>query len=118
MPRFDNALATLPQHPDTAIAVERASGPVLLVCGGKDTLWPSCPMAQTLAARAQMAGRPQVQLLVYPEAGHGVLGAPVGADDPDIKTWSRLGGSPAANAAARTDAWPKILAFLHQALGS
>ncbi|MBV9930839.1 MAG: dienelactone hydrolase family protein [Alphaproteobacteria bacterium] len=118
MPRFQNALATLPQHQAAAIPVERAGGPVLLICGEKDTLWPSCPMARAVLARAQKAGRPQVQLLAYPEAGHGVLGAPLAADSIDMKTWSRLGGSPAANAAARADAWPRMLAFLHRALGS
>jgi dienelactone hydrolase len=116
LPRFENALATLSRHPETAIPVERAGGPVLLVCGEKDTLWPSCPMARAIAARAQKFGRPQVQVLAYREAGHGVMGAPLPSRD--LKMWSRLGGSPAANAAARADSWPRMLAFLHRALGS
>lgn len=117
LPRFDNALATLARHPDAAIPVERYAGRLLLICGEKDSLWPSCPMARALAARAVAAGRPAPQLLAYPEAGHGVLGMPLPANDPALAKWTRLGGTAEGNAAARADNWPKLVAFLKAALG-
>ena len=113
---FEDGLATLAAHPDTVIPVERFRGRLLLVCGGKDELWPSCPMADQILARATRMGRPATRLLRYPEAGHGVMGAPGAATDPDIRAFSKLGGTTEANAAARADSWPKIVAYLKEAL--
>lgn len=116
LPRFVNALKTLDAHPETIIPVERFGGRLLLICGEADTLWPACPMARQIEARAKGAGRPAVTLLAYPGAGHAVMGAPIAADDPALVKWSKLGGTPAGNAAARADSWTKIVAFLDAAL--
>jgi hypothetical protein len=43
---YAKGLLALDQHPDAIIPVERIHGPVMLVCGKADTLWPSCPMAE------------------------------------------------------------------------
>lgn len=106
-PILAGTLATLPQHPGAAIPIERTSAPVLLVCGEADTLWPSCPMSRQLAERARSQGRPEVALLAYPGAGHGVLGQPVrqgeGADTPTNR--------------ARIHSWPRAVAFLKARLG-
>lgn len=131
LPRFVNGLNHLDAHPDTVIPVERFAGQLLLICGERDTLWPSCLMARQIEARAKrgrpLSGRetdgrtparegPDVTLLVYPDAGHGVMGAPSPASDPALRKWSALGGTPEANAAARADGWPRIVAFLNGAL--
>lgn len=108
---YVNGLIALPQHPDAAIPIERSTAPVLLICGGADTLWPSCPMARQLAART-----PRVTVLAYNDAGHGVFGVPLAAADPKLARLGTLGGTPAANNAARQDGWPKVLAFLANAL--
>lgn len=112
-PSLKNAAA----HPDAAIAVEKIAGPVLLICGEQDTLWPSCGMGRTLKARAVGAKEPAVTLLAYPDAGHGVFGLPRSNDDPDIKQMGSLGGSGAGNNNARADAWPKVIEFLKTTLG-
>ena len=109
-------LAALPRHLDAVIPVERAAAPLLLVCGDVDNLWPSCPMARALKARADKAGRPAVTLLAYPKAGHGVFGMPRDPKDPKFDNLAMLGGTAAANNAARKDGWPKTLAFLDAAL--
>lgn len=116
LPRFVGALKTLPAHPDAAIPVERYTGKLLLICGGSDTLWPSCMMSSQIAARARKAGHGEPGLLTYPLAGHGVMGAPLLANDPIIKGFSQLGGTPRDNAAARADSWPRIVAFFDAAL--
>src|SRR5207302_707470 len=51
-----------------AIAVEHIRGPVLLVSGGDDQLWPSQPMAEQVANRIR-AHRGTVQHVCYPDAG-------------------------------------------------
>lgn len=113
---FEDGLKSVGEHPETVIPVERFGGRLLLICGGMDTLWPSCPMAEQVQARAAGAGRPATQLLRYPEAGHGVMGAPLAANEADMRRFAQLGGTAKANAAARADGWPKIMVFLQAAL--
>src|SRR5262249_3821422 len=55
---YKNALAGLAARPGAVIEVEKIRAPILLVCGEADTLWPSCPMADQIAARLQAKGRP------------------------------------------------------------
>jgi hypothetical protein len=105
---YRSGLRTLERHPDAVIPVEAIKGPVLLVCGGSDTLWPSCEMARQAQARAQANGGPPVTVLAYDGAGHGGFGVP--AQDP--KGLSVWGGTDEANNAARKDSWPKVMEFL------
>jgi hypothetical protein len=106
---YRDALPTEPQHPDAAIPVERIAAPLLLVCGEADRLWPSCPMADEIAARRTVHGKPAPTILRYPDAGHGVFGPPPPTAIPALAS---LGGTPEGNRAARADGWPKALAFL------
>jgi dienelactone hydrolase len=99
-------LATLPQHPLAAIPIERTAAPVLLVCGGADTIWPACPMSRQLVQRARSHGRPAITLLAYADAGHGVLGQPVRQGE----------GVNSPNNRARIHGWPRVIAFLNAAL--
>ncbi|WP_353649192.1 acyl-CoA thioesterase/bile acid-CoA:amino acid N-acyltransferase family protein [Nakamurella sp. A5-74] len=100
------------------IPVENITGPILLICGGHDEVWSSCPNSTTINARLTEHDRTPAQLLNYPDAGHLVgFAAPyipstatsaTTADGQNLLT----GGSYQADQAARADAWPKILAFL------
>ena len=101
-----------------ATPVERIRGPVLLVAGDSDQLWPSGEMMEQLRARLAFADRPPGDiLLVYPGAGHLIGKSYLPAGSTRIAA-GRLetGGSPRANAAAQADAWPRALRFLSQAL--
>jgi dienelactone hydrolase len=111
---YNDALPTLSQHRDAAIPVERITGPILLICGEADRLWPSCPMADQIARRLMKNSLRPPAILRYKDAGHQVFG-PAVAGSPD---WlASLGGSAAGNNAARADSWPKVLAFLKITLG-
>lgn len=110
---YEDGLENRAEHADAAIAVERIEGSVLLVCGEQDNLWPSCPMARELDERASEAGHPSVRVLAYARAGHRVFGLP---EPPASQSLRRWGGDPAANNAAREDAWPKIVEFLRREL--
>jgi len=114
---YSPALATAARHPEAAIPVERINGPVLLLCGEEDSLWPSCPMARAAKARRDQKGnRAETVLLAYKDAGHFGVGPPLakGREVPWMITM--FGGSKDGNVAARADGWPRILAFLQQAL--
>ena len=113
---YVGGLAQLATHADAIIPIERTSAPVLLLCGEKDELWPSCAMARQVEARAKQFGHPAVTVLAYADAGHAVMGLPRQPGDPDIAKLGSMGGSGEGNNAARADGWPKVLGFLKAAL--
>ena len=114
---YDNGLKALDQHPDAVIPVEKIDGPVMLICGKADTLWPSCPMAEQVAARLKAKGFTHpVQLLEYADAGHALFGPPVDRTNPVYPNLGGLGGTPDGNNAARQDDWPRAMAFMDEAL--
>ena len=114
---YAKGLLALDQHKDAIILVERINGPVMLVCGKSDTLWPSCPMSEQVTARlkAQHFKHP-VQLLEYDDAGHAVYGQPYDPANPRITSLTEYGGSIAGNQAARKDSWARSMTFLDAAL--
>ena len=114
---YANGLDRVVDHPDAAIAIENTSAATLLICGGADALWPSCPMAEAIDARAEAMDGPDVTVLTYPEAGHGAGGLPSVTLDPETADepldW---GGTRRTNRAAQKDSWPKTVAFLKETL--
>jgi dienelactone hydrolase len=119
-PIFVAALANQAAVDAATIPVENIRGPVLLLSGGDDQMWPSSLMAERVVARAVSAGRgDMVHHVSYPDAGHRLLGlsptftAMPGFDEPPRFDF---GGTPEADAAAATDAWPRIATFLRDSL--
>ena len=99
--------------PEAAIPVEKIRGPVLLVSGRQDKLWPSTAMADAVMARLDRSGFHYAhQHLAYDDAGHVGFGSPLPPDSPNIPKLASLGGTGPGNQAARADAWPKELTFL------
>lgn len=114
---YGPALADAAKHPEAAIPVERIAGPVLLLCGEDDRLWPSCPMARAAKARRDDAGSGlETSLLAYRDAGHFGVGPPLptGQDVPAMITM--FGGTKQGNLVARADGWPRTIDFLKTAL--
>lgn len=100
-------------HPDKAraarIPVEAYAGELMLIAGERDAQWNAADAARAIAdARV---GR-HTELLIYAEAGHDLVG------DGGPRDAARSGGTPEANAAARQDAWPRVVAFLARTLGT
>jgi dienelactone hydrolase len=103
------------------IRVEKISGPVFVAGGDDDRLWPSGLSARVVASRMIEHDRRDGTALIYPKAGHALGTAlpyqlPVSPVDYGHVS-SRyglldLGGSPAADEAARESAWPKLLRWL------
>ncbi len=114
---YAKGLLAVGAHPDAVIPVERIRGPVMLVCGKSDTLWPSCPMAEQVVDRLKAKGfKPPVQLLEYADAGHAVFGGSWAPDNPAMAEWLKVGGTIEGNRTARQDSWPRSLAFLDAVL--
>lgn len=111
---YDRSLAKA--APEAAIPVEKIKGPILLISGKSDQLWPSNPMSEAVMARLDAKHFAFArQHLAYENAGHAAVGPPLAADSPNMARLASLGGTVEGNQAARIDGWPKILAFLDQA---
>jgi dienelactone hydrolase len=106
-----------------AIPVEQIRGPLLLVSGGDDHLWPAAKMCEAILGRLTDHGfRHAVEYLNYPRAGHMLR-------YPYLPTTSRqsrnqhlrnarfsFGGTPTADAEANDDSWGRAIAFLRSSL--
>lgn len=104
------------------IPLEQTRGPILLISGGDDQVWPAAQMAETIVARLRSHGFAHaVEHVHYPKAGHSLR-------YPALPTTARasrsrgmtfpisFGGKAAADARAQEDAWRRSLAFLRQNL--
>jgi dienelactone hydrolase len=94
------------------IPVEQMRGPVLLVSGRRDQLWPSTTMAEMVMRRLDAHSFPyRHEHLAYADAGHG-LSLPHLPTTTINRGSILMGGTPQATAAANADAWAKVVAFL------
>ena len=80
-------------------------GPVMLISGGDDAVWPSEFQADQVFSRLPHDGAAHVHLN-YPAAGHIVLALPYFPYPPTG------GGTQAADAAAHASDWPAMLRFI------
>lgn len=104
--QFDEPHPT--DQPRAVIPLYRARAAVLLVCGGADTIWSSCPYARALQQQLSRHGYPWPHsLLAYPQADHYVGGLVPGV------SLSQLTNDAAQDTEARKALWPHVLAFLH-----
>ncbi len=94
------------------IPVERIEGPVLLISGTDDRLWPSTRLSEMAIERLEANEHPfPHEHLRYEGAGHMI--APPGYE-PAVSWTNRfeLGGSREADEFANADSWPRVLGFL------
>jgi len=103
-----------------AIPVEQIRGPIMLISGGDDHVWPATEMCETILARlTDHRFSHAVEYLNYPRAGHMLR-------YPYLATTSRqsrnrhlrnarfsFGGNAPADAEANADSWRRAIAFLH-----
>ena len=120
LPRFMRNPAAMM---NAAIAVEHTRGPIMLISGEDDGVWPSEMMASEVVSRLKQSHFPYAVVhLKYAHAGHR-------AGRPEIvPTWhgrvvnptsgreENLGGSVEGDAQSSLDAIPKVLEFLRQSL--
>jgi dienelactone hydrolase len=99
------------------IPAERSRAALLLIGGGDDQLGDSGACVMRLAARLKRAAYTHpYETLIYPAAGHVLLGTgwrPTTTDNTDV---FQDGGTPEADAHAQAESWTKMLAFLGRQL--
>ncbi|HZY56697.1 MAG TPA: acyl-CoA thioester hydrolase/BAAT C-terminal domain-containing protein [Rubrobacteraceae bacterium] len=100
-----------------SIAVERIEGPVLLISGTNDQVWPSTPLSEMVIERLEEHDHPfRHEHLRYEGAGHLMVpGLQTGMNMESLGR-VKLGGSSEANEFASADSWPKVLDFLEDYL--
>lgn len=115
--------AVPPSNPDSIIPVQLIKGPVLLLVGADDLLWPSQQYAREIMARLDTYhDRYLHQELLAPGAGHLTGSAfPYEVGPTTYSTAAGvldLGGTSFADSVAETSAWQDILALLRRLAGS
>ena len=104
---------------EAIIPVENTNGPILLISGSDDQMWPSDLLSEMIMKRLEQNGHSfPNEHLSYRGAGHGI-GVPYRLTTvsqvylPYFGEYIALGGNAADNAFAYADSWPKVLDFLN-----
>jgi dienelactone hydrolase len=106
---FDIFQARPEQIEESEIPVERTSGPVLLISGDADQVWPSTQLSQVAMERLRRSKRAyHDEFHHYPDAGHGIQPPYL----PATPGTYYYGGDLAGNAAANEDSWRRVLRTL------
>jgi uncharacterized protein len=96
-----------------SIEIERARGPVLLISGGDDRVWPAGRMCEQLIQRMKERGRANdIRHRHFSNAGHMLFPYSRPADTSVPPAPFDLGGTPAADAAAHRAVWPEVVKTL------
>jgi dienelactone hydrolase len=107
------------------IPVEKTRGPILLVSGADDQMWPSSALADIAMRRLETHHHPYpFRHLKYEGAGHQIMvpGGPRTTRTLRLQVEGMLdrlltmGGTPRADAEAGVDAWRSLLEFLEASL--
>jgi acetyl esterase/lipase len=111
LPIYDGGLDAVTADAAAVIPIERATGPVLLISGGDDRVWPAERMCRMLVDRARRFGREHlVRHLNFAAAGHALIPFDPALDGKAMPF--DLGGSESANASAHAAAWPEAARIL------
>lgn len=107
---------------EAEIAVEKIHGPVLLISGGDDQLWPSDMLSERVVSRLKAHDHPfPYEHICYHVAGHSftVPGLPTtkSVESPFGGMKLLLGGNPRNNAQAQFESWQRVKAFFNSHLG-
>jgi dienelactone hydrolase len=119
-PSFEAALNDVRAVQKAAIPVDRIRGPVLLISGTDDQLWPSTLMAKMVCDRLKSNSHPfAFKHLKYESAGHAIslpdlplVCYPTRIRHETTGITYALGGTPEANASAAKEAWKAVVDFL------
>jgi pimeloyl-ACP methyl ester carboxylesterase len=111
-PVFEHYLKDQEAVAKAAIPVEKIAGPILMITGKDDKLWPGTEMAAEVMKRLKAKNhRFHSEHLGYEGCGHSIS-LPLGQPG----CTAELGGTPEANSYAAWDSWPKVVKFLQDGL--
>jgi acetyl esterase/lipase len=114
LPIYDRGLDAVAAGDPAVIPIEQATGPVLVVSGGDDRMWPANRMCAMVVERARRGGREGlVRHLNFPDAGHVLFPYdPLSATEAAPPMQFDFGGSAAAAERAHAAAWPDVVQLL------
>jgi dienelactone hydrolase len=110
---------------EAEIPVERINGPVVLISGSDDQVWPSNLLAEIAMRRLRRCRHPfSFEHLCYEGAGH-FIGPPhpyapfatTHFVHPVLGRDFEMGGTPELNGQASQDSWERIVTFFNERLG-
>jgi uncharacterized protein len=113
---YERALEDKAAVAAASIAVEKINGPVLVISGTDDRVWPATRFSEMVVERLEAHDHPfTYEHLRYEGAGH-MITPP--RSKPEMGWTNRLevGGNEEANEFANTDSWTKALNFLNDRL--
>jgi dienelactone hydrolase len=111
-PLFAEYLKDKPAVAAAVIPVEKIAGPILIITGKDDRLWPASQMADEVMKRLDAKRhRHRNEHLAYEACGHSIS-LPLGQPG----NLPAFGGTAEANSYAAWDSWPKVVRFLEQNL--
>jgi len=118
---LDTALDDAEAVTRALIPLQQIAGPVLLISGQDDGLWPSTRFSEIAERQLRTAGHPfTVRHVSYPDTGHSI-GIPFQPNTvlerphPVSGIVLAFGGTVEGNAHASVDSWREVLAFLAEA---
>lgn len=115
-PFYERALEDERSVAAASIAVENINGPVMLISGGDDQLWPSTLLSEVAMEHLRAHDHPFLyEHLRYEDAGHMIAVPGTGPTGNQMGSFN-VGGSTRANSLASADSWPRVLDFLANAL--
>jgi hypothetical protein len=98
------------------IAVEKIDGPLLLISGTDDQMWPSTRLSEMAIERLKAHDHPfPYEHLRYEGAGH-MITLPNSEPPSSWRSRYEVGGTREANEFANADSWTKVLNFLKKHL--
>ena len=119
-PWFKSVIQNREALRESEILVENINGPILLISGQDDKVWPSALFSEFVIQRLKANNfKHQFKHLTYPNAGHSV-GPPyrpittLEFVHPISGVLMELGGTATGNAHACADSWQQLLLFLKE----
>lgn len=106
-----------------AIAVEDIQGPVLLISGGDDQLWPADVLSEKVISRLKEHNHSyHYEHINFPNAGHSFTAPGYSTAQSVTSAFGGnkllLGGTPKDNAQAQFDAWYRMIGFFNDSLNA
>jgi pimeloyl-ACP methyl ester carboxylesterase len=112
-PLFLHDLESFGDTASAEIPVENIHGPILLLSGKDDQIWPSYMMATRIMDRLRRNKHSYAdEHLSYDGTGHSIPCEYLPTAGERQKMKLMIGGTPQGAASAQADSWPKILRFL------
>ena len=100
-PMYEQTLTQTDAVEKATIPIEKVNGPVLLLSGVDDTMWPSSEMAEAIIDRNNEKGsKIEIKHVKYEDAGH------------TLNEFFMMGGTKEGNRKARLDSTRRISEFL------